>query len=180
MPEDRKGTTYSYDVCNECKNICCYDAKPPVSEGRKKIIKEYLQKQKVPYEVPFAKENYSYPSVDETLLCKFNSKDTKKCIIHSVKPETCRAGPITFDINFKTRKVEYFLKKSVICAYAGELYKNKSVFKDHYEVAKIEIMRLIKELDADELRALMKIEEPETFKVGEEDLPLDVVKKLGL
>jgi hypothetical protein len=30
------------------------------------------------------------------------------------------------------------------------------------------------------LRELMKIEEPQTFKVGEEDLPVEVVKKLGL
>ena len=27
---------------------------------------------------------------------------------------------------------------------------------------------------------LMKIDEPQTFKVGEDDLPLEVVKKLGL
>jgi hypothetical protein len=180
MSEDNKGTTYSYDVCSECKSICCQDAKPPVSESRKKIIKEFLQKQKVNVETPFTKENYSYPSVNETLLCKFNSKETKKCIVHSVKPETCRAGPITFDIDFKTKKVGYFLKKSEICAYAGELYKSKSAYLYHYEVAKKEIMRLIMELDASELRALMKIEEPQTFKVGEEDLPVEVVKKLGL
>jgi hypothetical protein len=30
------------------------------------------------------------------------------------------------------------------------------------------------------LRELMKIEEPQTFKVGEEDLSVEVVKKLGL
>ena len=180
MPEDNKGTTYSYDVCSECKIICCQDAKPPVSERRKKIIKEYMAKQKINIGKPFTKENYSYPSVDETLLCMFNSKETKKCMVHSVKPETCRAGPITFDINFKTKKVEWFLKKSEICAYAGELYKNKAAFNDHFEVAKKEIMRLIRELDADELRVLMKIEEPQTFKVGEDDLPIEVVKKLGL
>lgn len=72
------------------------------------------------------------------------------------------------------------MKKSEICAYAGELYKNKSAFKDHYEAAKKEIMQIIKELDADELRGLMKIEESEPFKFGEEDLPFEVVKKLGL
>ena len=180
MPEDNKGKTYSYDVCGKCKIICCQDAKPPVSESRKKIIKEYMAKQKITIEKPFTKENYSYPSVDEALLCKFNSKENKKCMVHSVKPETCRAGPITFDINFKTKKVEWFLKKSEICAYAGELYKNKAAFNDHFEVAKKEIMRLIRELDADELRVLMKIEEPQTFKVGEDDLPIEVVKKLGL
>ncbi len=58
--------------------------------------------------------------------------------------------------------------------------RTKPAFNDHYEVAKKEIMRLIKELSADELRELMKIDEPQTFKVGEDDLPVEVVKKLGL
>jgi Fe-S-cluster containining protein len=180
MPEDNKGTTYSYDVCSECKIICCKDAKPPLSESRKKMLKEYLAKQKIKVEKPFIKEKYSYPSVDETLFCRFNNKETQRCMVHSVKPETCRAGPITFDINFKTKKVEYFLKKSEICAYASELYKNKTAFNDHFGVAKKQIMRLIKELSADELRELTKIDEPQTFKVGEDDLSVEVVKKLGL
>ena len=72
------------------------------------------------------------------------------------------------------------MKKTEICAYAGELYKNKAAFNDHYEVAKKEIMRLVKELSADELRELTKIDEPQTFKVGEEELPAEVIKKLGL
>ena len=180
MPEDNKGTTYSYDVCSECRIICSQDAKPPLSESRKKILKEYMDKQKIKVEKPFTKAKYSYPSVDETLLCIFNSKVTKRCMVHPVKPETCRAGPITFDINFKTKKIEYFLKKSEICAYAGELFKNKAAFETHFEVAKKEIMQLVKELSADELHELTKIDEPQTFKVGEEDLPASVVKKLGL
>ena len=180
MPEDNKGKTYSYDVCSECKIICCQDAKPPLSESRKKILKKYMDEQKIKVEKPFTKEKYSYPSVDETLLCVFNSKVTKRCMVHPVKPETCRAGPITFDINFRTKKVEYFLKKSEICAYAGELFKDKAAFNGHYEVAKKEIMRLVEELSADELRVLHTIDEPQTFKVGEEDLSVSVVKKLGL
>ncbi len=140
MPEENKGTTYSYDVCSKCTIICCQDAKPPLSENRKKIIKEYLNKQKIKIEKPFTKESYSFPTVDETVFCVFNNKETNRCIVHSVKPETCIAGPITFDINFKTKKVEYFLKKSEICAYAGELYKNKAAFKGHYDVSKKEIM----------------------------------------
>jgi hypothetical protein len=180
MLEDNNGTTYSYDVCSECKNNCCQYAKPPLSESRKKIIQEYMIKQKMKVDKPFTTQVYCYPSVDESVLCIFNSKQTRRCIVHLVKPETCRAGPITFDINSKTKKLEYFLKKSEICAYSGELYKNKAALNDHFEVAKKEIMRLIKELDADELRALMKIEEPQTFKVGEEDLPNGVIGKLGL
>ena len=180
MPDDNKGTTYSYDVCSECKITCCREAKPPLSESREKILREYLTKQKIKVKHPFTKEKYSYPSVDETLLCKLYSKETQRCLVHSVKPETCRAGPITFDINFKTKKVEYFLKKSEICAYAGELYKNKSAFNEHLVAAKIEIMRLIRELDVNELRVLVKIEEPQTFKVCEDYLPIEVVKKLVL
>lgn len=180
MPEENEGASYSYDVCSECQSTCCQDAKPPLSESRKKTMKKYFAKQKIKLEKPFAKEKYSYPSVDEQFFCLFYNKESKRCLVHSVKPETCRAGPITFDINSKVKKVEWFLKKSEICAYAGELYKNKAAFEVHFQVAKEEIIRLISELNADELRALMRIEEPCTFKVGEDDLPVVVVGKLGL
>jgi len=180
MSEDNNGATYSFDVCSQCKIICCQDAKPPLSEKRKKIIKQYLEKQKITLENPFAKEQYSYPAVDELVFCGFFNKETGKCSVHPVKPETCVAGPITFGINFSTKKVEWFLKKSEICAYAGVLYRNKAAFKDHFEVAKKELTRLIRELDPKELQVIVKIDEPQTFKIGWDDLPLEVVKKLGL
>jgi Fe-S-cluster containining protein len=180
MPEDNNGVTYSFDVCSQCKTICCQDAKPPLSEKRKKIIEEYLKKQKINIHKPFAKEQYSYLAVDGEIFCGLFNKETGKCSVHPVKPETCVAGPITFDINFKTKKVEWFLKKDEICAFAGVLYSNKAAFKQHFEVARKEINQLIHELKAEELLAIVKIEEPQTFKIGEEDLPIDVVKKLGL
>ena len=101
-------------------------------------------------------------------------------MVHPVKPETCVSGPITFDINFKTKKVEWFLKKSELCAYAGILFKDRAAFGEHFKVAKKQITALIKKLGADELRAIVKIDEPQTFKVGEDDLPLEVVRELGL
>jgi hypothetical protein len=165
MPEDNKGTTYSFDVCSQCKSICCQDAKPPLTENRKKIIKEYLKEQKINIEKPFAKEKYSYPDVDELVFCK---------------PETCVAGPVTFDINFSTKKVEWFLKKSELCAFAGILYNDKAAFKQHLEAAKKELTELICQLNADELGAIVRIAEPQTFKVDEDDLPLEVKEKLGL
>jgi Fe-S-cluster containining protein len=180
MPEDNNGTTYLFDVCSQCKIICCQDAKPPLTSNRKKIIKEYLKKQEINVEKPFSKENYSYPSVDEKVFCRLFDKKIGKCLVHPVKPETCRAGPVTFDINFSTKKVEWFLKKSEICAYAEVLYNNKAAFKDHFDVAKKELTNLICELGAEELRAILKIEEPQTFKIGEGDLPKEVVRKLGL
>lgn len=178
MNEDSNGVTYSFDVCCRCRDGCCQDAKPPLSAKRKKIIGEYLAKRKINIENPFAKAGYSYPAVDERLFCGFLDKKTGKCLVHPVKPETCRAGPVTFDINFSTGKVEWFLKKGEICTYAATLYGNKDAFKKHFAVAKKQLTRLICELDPEELRVIVKIDEPQTFKIGEDDLPVEVVRKL--
>jgi hypothetical protein len=98
--------------------------------------------------------------------------------VHPVKPETCGAGPVTFDINFSTGKVEWFLKKNEICTYAGKLYGDKEAFKKHFDVAKQQLTQLICELDPEELKVIVKIPEPETFKIGEDDLPIAVLRKL--
>ena len=55
-------------------------------------------------------------------------------MVHSVKPETCVAGPITFDINLHKGIVEFFLKKPEICAYAGVLFKDKPALKEHTQL----------------------------------------------
>jgi Fe-S-cluster containining protein len=180
MTNVNNGTTYSFDVCSRCKSICCQDAKPPLTENRKKIIRKFLKEKKINVQKPFAKENYSFPNVDELVYCRLFNKKTGKCSVHSVKPETCVSGPITFDINFSTKKVEWFLKKSELCAFAGILYNDKSAFVNHFDVAKKQLTQLICQLDADELLAIVKIEEPQTFKVGEDDLSPKVAKKLGL
>jgi len=178
MQEDNNGATYSFDVCCQCKDGCCQDAKPPLTEKRKKIINDYLIKQEIYIKNPFAKVDYSYPETEELLFCVFLDKKTGKCLVHPVKPETCRAGPVTFDINFSKRKIEWFLKKSEICSYAATLYTNKEAFKKHFEIAKEQLSRLICELDPEELKNIVKIDEPQTFKIGEDDLPSEVIRKL--
>ena len=180
MAEENNGKTYSFDVCSRCKMTCCQNAKPPLSEQRKTMIKKYLENKNINIEKPFTEDQYCYLAVDELVFCRFFSKETRKCTVHPVKPETCRAGPVTFDINFSAKKIEWFLKKSEICAFAGSLYSNKAAFKDHFAAAKKELTQLIGELDPEELRVILKIEEPDSFKIGEDDLPLNVVRKLGL
>jgi Fe-S-cluster containining protein len=177
---DDKGTTYSYDVCSACKITCCQDAKPPLSGKRKKIITNYLTKHNLNVEQPFTTKAYCYPSIYSDLLCVFYDPKTKRCIIHPVKPETCIAGPITFGINMQKGTVEFFLKKKEICAYAGELFKDKVALKEHYKEAREKIIALIKELSAEELMAINSIDEPQTFKFCEEPLPAEVAKKLDL
>ena len=172
--------TCNFDVCSKCKSICCIDAKPPLTINRKKILQEYLKKQGIYFEKPFAAKEYTYPSVDDKAYCGFFNKQTGKCIVHPVKPETCVAGPITFNINFFTRKIEWYLKTKELCAYAGVIFCDTKGFQSLFKESKKQIMELIRRLSAEELRSLMKIEEPQTFKFSEDNLPKEVEKKLDL
>ncbi len=180
MSDDAVKKTCSFDVCCQCTRSCCQDAKPPLTLKRKKIIADYLQKLKIQIAQPFVNAAYSFPTVDAAGFCVFYNKNTKQCLVHLVKPETCRAGPITFDINRHTRKVEWYLKTTEICALAQALRENDTAFKEHFQVAKSELLQLIRELDSKALEAILKIEEPQTVKIGEDDLPKEAKAKLGL
>lgn len=144
------------------------------------IIEDYLKNHGRTADQIFSRSQYSFPSVDTIGFCVFYKKKTKKCMIHPVKPETCRAGPVTFDINCRTKKVEWFLKKGELCLFAGKLFETPEQFNEHLAVAKEEIMRLICKLDSAALRTILRIEEPQTFKIGEAPLPTEVLAKLGL
>lgn len=98
--------------------------------------------------------------------------------MHPVKPETCRAGPVTFDINLQTGKVEWYLKTPEVCALVEQLRENRVLIREYFEVARRELLELICELDVAALQALMKIEEPQTVKIGEDYLPREVMEKL--
>lgn len=78
----------------------------------------------------------------------------------------------------KSRKIEWFLKMEKICLLAGGMHKNKEALRKHIESAKKEILRLVRELDSEALRAILEIEEPETFKIDEDFLEKDVLGKL--
>jgi Fe-S-cluster containining protein len=172
--------TCSFSVCRACTRSCCQDAKPPLTDERMRIIKEHLKKQRNLPEMVFNHSDYSFPSVDSNGFCVFYDKGTKKCLIHEVKPETCRAGPVTFDINCRTRKVEWYLKKGALCPLAGKLFETPEEFNEHLKMAKDEIMQLIRKLDSGALRAILTRDEPETFKIGEDTLPPEVLAKLAL
>lgn len=127
---------------------------------------------------PFENAEYAFPRETQDGYCIFFDKTTKKCRIHSVKPETCVAGPITFDINKQTGKLEWFLKTEKICPLAGALYRDEESFEKHAKSAKNEVLSLVQDLDSEALRAILSIEEPDTFKIGEDILPSKVVAEL--
>jgi Fe-S-cluster containining protein len=167
-----------FDICAQCKTGCCQTARPPLTSERRKIIEAHLRNQGIPIQKPFTQTSYAFPREDKEGYCIFYDKKTKKCLVHIVKPETCVAGPVTFDINKKTQKIEWHLKKETICPLAGRLYQDKERLGKHVELAKKEIRKLVKELDAESLIAILKIEEPETFKIGEDNVEKDVLNKL--
>jgi len=167
-----------YQVCTSCKLGCCNGVRPPITAKRKALIESYLNAEGVDVEAPFSERVYTFPRETEDGYCIFFHRDTKRCQIHPVKPETCVAGPVTFDINLQTGKIEWFLKTGTICPLAGELYKEQKALESHMKSAKREILNLVHGLKAVELQEILKIEEPETFKVGEDNLDSEVTAKL--
>jgi len=99
-------------------------------------------------------------------------------LVHAVKPETCVAGPVTFDINIPHQKIEWYLKMEKICSLAGILYKNREALQKHFRSAKKEILGLVRELDGEALRAILKIGEPVTFKIDEDDIGKEILEKI--
>lgn len=167
-----------FEICSTCKINCCYDARPPITEKRERIILEYLKAQGISIENPFMHAEYAFPRETSDGHCIFYDKTTRKCIVHPVKPETCVAGPITFDINTKTGKIEWYLKFEKICPLAGVMYRDKVLLENHFENARKEILRLVRQLSPKALKTILKREEPDTFKIGEEEIEKEILDKL--
>ncbi len=164
---EEKRQSIFFDVCSKCKTeySCCFGTRPPITIERRKIIEEYLKREKLPIANAFVQEEYVFPKENTQGYCVFHDMKTRKCIIHSVKPETCVSGPITFDTNRTTGKIELYIKMDKICPLAGIVYKDKEILQKHLNSARKEITRLVDELDSDALKAILKKDEPETFKI---------------
>jgi Fe-S-cluster containining protein len=178
MHTTKKRQDNFFPVCSTCKTSCCKDARPPITPQRRKTIEAYLKNQKIRIENPFVQASYTFPKEDVEGYCIFYDRNKSKCLVHPVKPETCVAGPVTFDINTKSQKIEWHLKMEKICPVAGALYRKKETLQAHVKSAKKEILSLVRELDSQALIAILKIEEPETFKIDEDTLEKDILDKL--
>ena len=181
VKNEEKRQSNFFNICSKCKTgySCCLGTRPPLSRKRRRIITEYLKMHEIPVEDPFVMEEYAYPRENADGHCVFHDRKTRKCLIHPVKPETCVAGPITFDINRKRGKIEWFVKMDKICSLARVVYRDKKLLQEHVAAAREEIMRLVKELGAKELKAILAKEEPETLKICEEDVGKEVLDKLA-
>jgi Fe-S-cluster containining protein len=163
-----------FEVCGHCthETSCCYGTRPPITSERRRIIEAYLEKEKISIADAFVRTDYVFPRENAKGYCVFFNGETSRCLIHPVKPETCVAGPITFDINKQTGKVEWFIKMERICQLAGIVFNDKQLLQKHLESAKIEITGLLDGLGPEELEAILMKDEPETFKIG-----VDLIRK---
>ena len=145
-------------ICLSCSGDCCINAHPPISEpcyGR-------LLAGGVPDDA-FGRDGYRSIRTRADGTCLF--RDNGRCGIHDLKPETCRAGPFTFDVCGDT--IGIFLKRKKICPLVGLLEEVPGAYDQQYAVAVQSITRLVADLTEEELAAICRIEEPDTEKIAE-------------
>ncbi len=151
-------------VCGSCHldGGCCFEARPPLCQERIDILlKEGVD--------PGAIESAGYSRLKlrpDGFCILFNDG---QCSIHSIKPETCVAGPFTFDMDGS--RLQIFLKKESICPMVRFLKADPKAYDELLAISVKKIMDLVTALPSAELEEVLKIEEPETELVAEIDLP---------
>jgi len=88
-----------------------------------------------------------------------------KCSIHDIKPETCVAGPFTFDI--KGDMLQIFLKRESICPMVRLLRADRKAYDALFETSVEKIMDLIRSVPEEEMAQILQIDEPQTDLVAE-------------
>lgn len=153
-------------ICNRCGGLCCREVRPPLSRDR---IDEILSAGHSFGAIEY--RGYPCLAVAEDGMCVMF--DGGRCRIHGIKPETCRAGPFTFDMDDGV--LEIWLKQEHICPLAGLLREEPEAYARLFAVARDELVRLARSLPPGELEVVCRIPEPDTDKVAEiplgEDLP---------
>jgi Fe-S-cluster containining protein len=147
-------------ACNECHLVggCCFDARPPLSQERIDIL---LKNGVSADAVEFA--GYKRLRLKPDGFCVLFQDG--KCSIHSIKPETCVAGPFTFDM--KENILQIFIKRESICPMVRFLKANRKAFDGLFESSVERIMELVDKVPPEEMAEILKIDEPETDLVAE-------------
>jgi Fe-S-cluster containining protein len=142
----------------QCGGRCCTGAYPPISRN----CYERLVARGVP-EDAFEWRGYRAVRARDDGTCIFFHGS--RCSIQGIKPESCRAGPFTFDVHGDMIRI--FLKREAVCPVVTLLREVPEVYGYQFARAKESITRLVADLNDDELAAICRIEEPETEYVAE-------------
>lgn len=145
-------------ICDRCGGQCCREAHPPLTRDRiDDIISAGHPFGTIEY------RGYACLAGREDGMCVMFERG--RCRIHTVKPETCRAGPFTFDLAGSV--LEIWLKQDHICPLAGLLRGEPEAYARLFAVAREELVRLAQSLSPGELDIICRIPEPDTDKVAE-------------
>ena len=149
---------HAEEICNACGGHCCCEANPPISEPcYERLVREGISPDS------FEMNGYRRLKSRPDGACVLWNRG--RCTIHGIKPETCRAGPFTFDVQGDT--VEIFLKLEKICPLVRLLKDEPAAYGQQYARAVENILHLVQNLSENELAAICRIEEPDTEKVAE-------------
>ena len=147
-------------ACDDCHLAggCCFEARPPLSQKRIDIL---MENGVSPDAVEFT--GYKRLRLGHDGFCLLFRDG--KCSIHEIKPETCVAGPFTFDI--VGDRLQIFLKRENICPMVRFLRANRKAYDALFETSVEKIMDLVRAIPPEEMAEILRIEEPETDLVAE-------------
>lgn len=147
-------------ICRECEQdgVCCFDARPPLTQERIDIL---LARGCSPEDIELGR--YKRLRVREDGYCVMLQEG--RCKIHSFKPETCVAGPFTFDV--KGAILEIYLKREGICPMVRHIKEDPGLYDELFDLSVSKIVELVEKLPPEELEEILRIEERETELVAE-------------
>lgn len=149
---------HAEQICMRCGGYCCNDAHPPVSSScYERLIHAGIS--------PDLFEFTGYTRLRTKKNGECIMSDKGKCMIHALKPETCRAGPFTFDITGDL--IIIYLKHESICPLVNLLKEIPEAYRQQFKLAVLNIRHLVRNLTDDEISVICQVDEPDTEKVAE-------------
>ena len=147
-------------ACDDCHLAggCCFEARPPLSQKRIDMLMENGVSADA---IEFV--GYKRLRLRQDGFCVLFRDG--KCSIHDIKPETCVAGPFTFDI--EDDMLQIFLKRESICPMVRFLRANRKAYDALFETSVEKIMDLIRSVPEEEMAQILQIDEPQTDLVAE-------------
>ncbi len=144
-------------ICMRCGGRCCTDdTQPPLTDScYRRLVSAGVSPDS------FETDGYRRLKLNGRACILFRDG---KCSCHAIKPETCRAGPFTFDV--RGDSIGIYLKTERICPLVRILKEDPDAYRQQYAHAATNIRYLVQALSEDELAAICRVDEPDTELVA--------------